>query len=103
MHPDDDAALGKAANLEKLGTIELRVFHIREQTGRERPFRPRAFTGVGTVHERSKKAGAHCVTCALAPPTDLQFAHARACNLQTRRDYSVWPRQRRDTLVQGAE
>ncbi|KAL1949005.1 hypothetical protein VTO73DRAFT_10811 [Trametes versicolor] len=55
---DDD---GAAMALDTLGTIELRVFHIHAET-RSKPFRPSAFDGVGAVHERSKKAGAHCVS-----------------------------------------
>ncbi|KAH9852267.1 hypothetical protein C2E23DRAFT_192821 [Lenzites betulinus] len=83
---DDDAALGNAANLEKLGTIELRVFHIRAETGRERPFRPRAFTGVGTVHERSKKAGAHCVTLGETIPSGHGRGGTRSCKVLNKKE-----------------
>ncbi|KAI0642782.1 hypothetical protein C8Q79DRAFT_234647 [Trametes meyenii] len=57
---DDDALL--AANLrslEKVGTIEMRV-HRSQQSGQPAPFKPAAFAGVGAIHERSKKLGAHC-------------------------------------------
>ncbi|OJT14873.1 hypothetical protein TRAPUB_8564 [Trametes pubescens] len=55
---DDD---GAAMAVDSLGTIELRVYHVHPET-RSKPFRPSTFAGVGSVHERSKKAGAHCVT-----------------------------------------
>ncbi|KAI0763443.1 hypothetical protein BD413DRAFT_616321 [Trametes elegans] len=50
-----------AGALEKLGTIEVRVVRIHPTTARI-GFTPAPFAGVGAVHERSKKLGAHCVT-----------------------------------------
>ncbi len=47
---------------EQLGTIELRVVPVHPQM-RSDKFKPDAFAGVSRVHERSKKAGAHCVAC----------------------------------------
>ncbi|KAI0659682.1 hypothetical protein C8Q70DRAFT_980345 [Cubamyces menziesii] len=60
---DDDSALleTKAHALEKLGTIEVNVTRVHSHV-RRAAFRPQAFSGVGAVHERSKKLGAHCVT-----------------------------------------
>ncbi|TFK92352.1 DUF1769-domain-containing protein [Polyporus arcularius HHB13444] len=57
---DEDALCGVGAS-EQLGTIELRVVHIHPHV-RSAPFKPATFAGVSRVHERSKKAGAHCVT-----------------------------------------
>ncbi|KAI0716743.1 hypothetical protein C8Q76DRAFT_416341 [Earliella scabrosa] len=57
---DDDETLWSGGVSEKLGTIELKVVHVRPQV-RTAKFKPQAFTGVSSVHERSKKAGAHCV------------------------------------------
>ncbi|KAI0760369.1 hypothetical protein C8Q74DRAFT_222833 [Fomes fomentarius] len=56
---DDDSALWTGAS-ENLGTIELRVVHVRPDF-REVGFKPKEFSGVSSVHEQSKKAGAHCV------------------------------------------
>ncbi|KAH9852262.1 hypothetical protein C2E23DRAFT_730937 [Lenzites betulinus] len=60
---DDETALwaADAASLEKVGTIEVRVVRIRADMDHI-PFRPGTFDGVGAVHERSKKLGAHCAT-----------------------------------------
>ena len=57
---DDDSALWAAGAPEQLGTIELRVVHIRPDMRADR-FRAGTFDGVSRVHERSKKAGAHSV------------------------------------------
>ncbi|KAI0327537.1 hypothetical protein GY45DRAFT_1308407 [Cubamyces sp. BRFM 1775] len=60
---DDDSALldNHAQNLEKLGTIEVSVTRVHPDLP-QAAFRPQAYRGVGAVHERSKKLGAHCVT-----------------------------------------
>lgn len=62
---DEDALCGVGAP-EQLGTIELRVVHIHPHV-RSAPFKPATFAGVSRVHERSKKAGAHCVTYVSLP------------------------------------
>ena len=61
---DADDALHAPANAD-LGTIRVEVERVR--LVRIRNSSPRdfahAFHSVGPVHERSKKLGAHCVTC----------------------------------------
>ncbi|KAI1794488.1 hypothetical protein LXA43DRAFT_143506 [Ganoderma leucocontextum] len=66
---DDDGALWPT---EKLGSIEFHVVHVH-QDARESAFRPARFAGTGLVHERSKKAGAHCVALGRA----VRFPKAR--------------------------
>ena len=58
MSDSDDAPWGGG---DALGTIALRVVPVQPIT-RKAAFRPASFAGVGAVHERSKKAGAHCVS-----------------------------------------
>ncbi|KAI0828667.1 hypothetical protein BC628DRAFT_1417656 [Trametes gibbosa] len=77
---DDDAALWNQTDLDALGTIELRIFHIRPDAGPSKPFRPHAFAGVGAVHERSKKAGVHCVTLGEAARSG-RAGGTRSCKL----------------------
>ena len=55
---DDGASWGSG---DALGTISLRVVLVQAVAKKAR-FRPTSFAGVGAVHERSKKAGAHCVS-----------------------------------------
>ncbi|KAI8972865.1 hypothetical protein BD414DRAFT_499618 [Trametes punicea] len=65
-----------APSLEKLGTISVRMYHIKSELGPARPFKPRSapFTGICTVDEKSEDKdqkpgggrpfglmGAHCV------------------------------------------
>ncbi|EJF59728.1 hypothetical protein DICSQDRAFT_128064 [Dichomitus squalens LYAD-421 SS1] len=57
---DDDDALWGAGIPDKLGSIELHVVHVHPHVI-QTAFRPAGFAGTGPVHERSKKAGAHCV------------------------------------------
>nr|VWO95335.1 AAA_12 domain-containing protein [Ganoderma boninense] len=54
---DEDGALWAA---EKLGLIELHVVYVHPYAEKA-AFRPARFAGTASVHERSKKAGAHCV------------------------------------------
>ncbi|PIL23306.1 hypothetical protein GSI_14617 [Ganoderma sinense ZZ0214-1] len=54
---DDDGAQYAA---DKLGSIELHVVHVYPYM-KTTAFRPAHFAGTAPVHERSKKAGAHCV------------------------------------------
>ncbi|KAM5537627.1 hypothetical protein V8D89_008705 [Ganoderma adspersum] len=54
---DDDGAVWAA---EKLGSIELHVVYVHPHA-QTAAFRPARFAGTAPVHERSKKAGAHCV------------------------------------------
>ncbi|OSC98095.1 hypothetical protein PYCCODRAFT_1031014 [Trametes coccinea BRFM310] len=60
---DDDSVLLTSghASPEKVGTIEVRIMRIHPHTASV-PFTPSDHAGVGPVHERSKKLGAHCVT-----------------------------------------
>ena len=65
---DADDALNVPEN-EDLGTIRVRVQQVQlvRKTGLD--IRPRSYNNTNLpstrlVHERSKKAGAHCVTCA---------------------------------------
>ena len=55
---DDGASWGSG---DALGTISLRVVPV-QAVAKKAKFRPTSFAGVGAVHERSKKAGAHCVS-----------------------------------------
>ena len=57
---DDDDAPWNGSVPDKLGSIELHVVHVHSQITRL-AFKPKRFSGTGPVHERSKKAGAHCV------------------------------------------
>ncbi|KAI0676358.1 hypothetical protein C8Q78DRAFT_1084740 [Trametes maxima] len=59
---DDDALLAaNVRSLEQVGTVEVRVQRC-QQSNEPTAFRPVKFAGVGAVHERSKKLGAHCTT-----------------------------------------
>lgn len=92
---DDD---GAAMALDTLGTIELRVFHIHAET-RSKPFRPSAFDGVGAVHERSKKAGAHCVSyvACIAVPCSAALKRRCSAGLATQWTTLACPRGRAGT------
>ena len=57
---DDEDAPWNGNVPDKLGSIELHVVHVHSQITRL-AFKPKRFSGTGPVHERSKKAGAHCV------------------------------------------
>ncbi|TBU59466.1 hypothetical protein BD310DRAFT_925183 [Dichomitus squalens] len=62
---DDDAVCNDTEAMD-LGTIQVRVWRgrskpIADPTGSAEYI---AFTPTSIVHERSKKAGVHCVTCA---------------------------------------
>ncbi|RPD77297.1 hypothetical protein L226DRAFT_559352 [Lentinus tigrinus ALCF2SS1-7] len=58
---DDDALLNNMFSNADLGTIQVSVCRVHEHFTVV-PFTPATFSAVGTVHERSKKAGAHNVT-----------------------------------------
>ena len=56
----DDAALRPVHDYADLGTIKVAAKRIRWEAGQpSRLFN--TFAAADTVHERSKKAGAHCV------------------------------------------
>ncbi|KZT06460.1 uncharacterized protein LAESUDRAFT_759296 [Laetiporus sulphureus 93-53] len=60
---DDNVALAGTTNADNLGVIEIRVY--RCMTIGSGPFeavRGVSFTEVGPIHERTKKAGSHCVS-----------------------------------------
>ena len=58
---DDDALLGQQSMLSDLGSIKVSIKRVKS-TPRMIPFYPETFNAIGTVHERSKKAGAHNVS-----------------------------------------
>ncbi|KAI9065274.1 hypothetical protein FKP32DRAFT_511700 [Trametes sanguinea] len=76
---DDDSALLASGHAcpEKVGTIEVRVVHIHPQP-QVVPFTATHYAGVGPVHERSKKLGAHCVTLGEEVKADVSRSHRRA-------------------------
>ncbi|KAL7277241.1 hypothetical protein ACG7TL_009094 [Trametes sanguinea] len=80
---DDDSVLLTSghASPEKVGTIEVRIMRIHPHTASV-PFTPSDHAGVGPVHERSKKLGAHCVTC-VRPLLHL-MSRARAADVVLR-------------------
>lgn len=59
----DDGHASDIKDIEHLGTIEMRIWRVTFTVSREdwvsTGLQP---DGVGAVHERSKKAGSHCVT-----------------------------------------
>ena len=59
----EDGDSSRSTNLEALGTIEARLYRTT-LVGIWNPpaFVPREVENVGSVNERSKKAGGHCVT-----------------------------------------
>ncbi|RPD75700.1 hypothetical protein L226DRAFT_507615 [Lentinus tigrinus ALCF2SS1-7] len=73
---DDDNALWTAGASDQLGVIELRVTHVRPDV-RPDTFRVSTFDGVSRVHERSKKAGAHCVALGRAKPYGKQHLRVK--------------------------
>ncbi|CDO74584.1 hypothetical protein BN946_scf184583.g11 [Trametes cinnabarina] len=58
---------------EKVGTIEVRVVRVHSHS-ESVPFRRHHAAGVGAVHERSKKLGAHCVAVKPLDPHEGPFA-----------------------------
>ncbi|KAI0716754.1 hypothetical protein C8Q76DRAFT_616324 [Earliella scabrosa] len=58
---DDDSLLTGLSNNNELGTIEVSVRRVRSEYTLV-PYYPGGFNPVGSVHERSKKAGAHSVS-----------------------------------------
>ena len=68
MLPDSDDLL-KSSDNPDLGVIKVEVFKIVNKVPRRQPkmhSRSR-FQPIGVVHERSKKAGTHCIGC--VPPS----------------------------------
>ena len=59
---DDDALLEMQAGLSELGSIKASIQRVFSDY-RVIPFHSDSFKSVGAVHERSKKAGAHNVSC----------------------------------------
>ncbi|KAI0697500.1 hypothetical protein C8T65DRAFT_662092 [Cerioporus squamosus] len=60
---DDDSSLDQNGNSE-LGTIRIQVYRVK-RVPRTQPVGPAcnaAYNPVGPVHERSKKAGVHCIS-----------------------------------------
>lgn len=70
---DDDGILGGHADSEKLGTIEV-VISRAAISGHQDHVRGRNVQEIGPVHEKSKKAGSHCVTLG-----DSRRCRARRC------------------------
>ncbi|KAI0732758.1 hypothetical protein C8Q72DRAFT_882111 [Fomitopsis betulina] len=61
---DDDAADPEDPSINSIGVIEVRVYRVRfshEPYRLDRHPRPRGVADRTAVHERSKKAGSHCV------------------------------------------
>ncbi|KIP07273.1 hypothetical protein PHLGIDRAFT_425143 [Phlebiopsis gigantea 11061_1 CR5-6] len=58
----DDVHPNSSVDTEALGTIEARLYRT-SYVGRRKPakYEPRTFENIGSVNERSKKAGGHCV------------------------------------------
>ncbi|KAI0697504.1 hypothetical protein C8T65DRAFT_662103 [Cerioporus squamosus] len=71
---DEEEALWAGGASDQLGTIELRVVHVHANV-RSKNFKPDTFAGVSRVHERSKKAGAHCVALGPALPFNKHHRH----------------------------
>ncbi|PCH35414.1 hypothetical protein WOLCODRAFT_166263 [Wolfiporia cocos MD-104 SS10] len=73
---DDDDAPHAGGN-ENLGTIEIKALRVVQQNVRE--FRRNDVPRVGPIHEKSKKAGSHCVelgqtrTCSPARRIECQY------------------------------
>ena len=59
---DDDELLNRPSNHANVGSIEVGVIRVHEE-GRPASVTVERFSGMGAVHERSKKAGAHSVGC----------------------------------------
>ena len=59
---DDDELLNRPSNHANVGSIEVGVTRVHEE-GRPASVTVETFSGMGAVHERSKKAGAHSVGC----------------------------------------
>nr|VWO95331.1 Uncharacterized protein [Ganoderma boninense] len=57
---DDDDVLNRLSNHTDVGAIEIGVTRVYEE-GRPASVTVEKFSGMGAVHERSKKAGAHSV------------------------------------------
>ncbi len=61
---DDDELLNRLSNHADVGSIEVGITRVYEE-GRPASVTIETFSGMGAVHERSKKAGAHSVGCVL--------------------------------------
>ena len=61
---DDDELLNRLSNHTDVGAIEVGVIRVQEE-GQPVSVTVETFSGMGAVHERSKKAGAHSVGCVL--------------------------------------
>lgn len=61
---DNDDLLTSQSILENIGVIRVDVYRILPilETDYRNEFRPSVMTEVGPIHERSKKAGSHCVS-----------------------------------------
>ena len=59
---DDDELLNGLSNHTDVGSIEVGVTRVFAE-GRPASVTVETFSGMGAVHERSKKAGAHSVGC----------------------------------------
>ena len=64
IHTDDDSLLNDMSSNADLGTIQVNVRRVHEHFTLV-PFTPATFDAVETVHERSKKAGAHNIAYVL--------------------------------------
>ncbi|GBE83794.1 predicted protein [Sparassis crispa] len=79
---DEDVANPDACGIEDLGVVEVRVCRVVHEYRRfAKPYRPRYFPERGPIHERSKKAGTHCVSLGdgvrcpphTSPPTKVVY------------------------------
>ena len=61
---DDDELLNGLSNQADVGSIEVAITRVYAE-GRPASVTIDSFSGMGAVHERSKKAGAHSVGCVL--------------------------------------
>ena len=62
VNADDDEVIGMSVPHEKVGEIEVAVSRIRAEVRTMQRTWATQFRPTGAVHERSKKAGVHCVT-----------------------------------------
>lgn len=59
---EDDDILISDNILRNLGCIEVDVYRVQRIGSEQQAFKPAGVTSIGAVNERSKKAGAHCVS-----------------------------------------
>ena len=74
QYADDDSLLDSVSSNADLGTIQVSVRRVHEHYT-VIPFTPATFNAVETVHERSKKAGAHNIAYVFALPSGVYDAN----------------------------